>query len=184
MKTKKYTFKVTVYDLLIIGLMAATATALKPILAGIVHTLKASLNMPGGTLVGGIYMLPIVIGKTLSRYNFTGFFIGLVQALLMIVMGAYGTNGPLSLISFSLPGLVIDLIYFLIKNNKLQVILSTALGNLTGLFIVLVVLSKLPFNIISFYMFIALLTGVIIGYFNFAIVKAFKSVIEQLHLNI
>ncbi|MCK5224807.1 hypothetical protein KAR04_08545 [Candidatus Calescamantes bacterium] len=179
-----FRLKPTIYDLMVIGLMAASATALKPILAGLVHALKASLNIPGGAIIGGIYFLPLIVGKGVSRFGFTGFFIGLTQAILMITTGAYGANGVLSLVSFSLPGLMIDVIYYTIKHELWRAVIATALANATGLTLVMILLGKYPLNLFVILLGAGILGSAFMGIFNYGISKQINRILKELHLKI
>ncbi|MCD6579945.1 ECF transporter S component [bacterium] len=178
----KIRFKPSFYDLLLIGLMAATATGLKPLFAIISRLIKTSLAIPGGSIIGGLYFIALIMGRELSNYAFTAFFIGLIQAILMTVLGFYGTNGVLSLLSFSLPGLLIDLIYFITKPQKMRVILATIIANAGGLLVVLTVLDKFTLLLTGFYIGISLVGGIICGFLNFFIVKSVITVLKKNNL--
>ena len=178
----KITFNPSFYDLILIGFMAALATGLKPIFAIISRLIKSSLSIPGGSIIGGLYFITLIIGRELSYYAFTAFFIGLIQAILMTTLGFFGTNGFLSLISFSLPGLIIDLIFLITKPQKFRVILSTILANFSGLFVVLRFLDKFTFSLIFLYLAISLIATIICGFINFYVVKNVTIILKKNHL--
>ncbi|HQJ37915.1 MAG TPA: ECF transporter S component, partial [Bacillota bacterium] len=101
---KKFLSRFTVYDLVVISLTAALGIGIKPIIVPLVHIITGPLYIPGGAAAGGFYMLWIVLGIGITRKTGTGTLIGLIQALLVIITGFYGTHGAASIITYTIPG--------------------------------------------------------------------------------
>lgn len=98
----------SMFDLAVISLTAAMGIAIKPIIVPLVHIVTGPLYIPGGAAAGGFYMLWPVLGLGMTGKLGTGTLIGLVQGLLVIITGVYGTHGAISIITYTLPGLLID----------------------------------------------------------------------------
>ena len=76
----------------------------------------------------------------------TATIVGLIQGIVVLVTGIYGSHGVLSLITYTIPGLTIDVLYLLIHRfqNQWLMFLPTAMGNVSGSLIVGVVFMHLP----------------------------------------
>ena len=81
------------YNLAIMALVSAIGIAVKPITTSLAHIITGPLYVPGGVVAGGLYMMWIVIGAGLVGIPGTAAFIGIIQALMVIILGSYGTRG-------------------------------------------------------------------------------------------
>lgn len=137
----------SMFDLVVIALTAALGIGIKPIIVPLIHIITGPLFIPGGAAAGGFYMLWIVLGIGITRRTGTGTMIGLVQALLVIITGAYGTHGAASLITYTLPGLIVD-IGAKILNRRIispaSFFILGLLANITGTFLSSMVFFRLP----------------------------------------
>lgn len=105
---KSFLKRFSMFDLVVIALTAALGIGIKPIIVPLVHIVTGPLYIPGGAAAGGFYMLWIVLGLGITGKIGTGTLIGLVQGLLVIITGVYGTHGAVSVITYTLPGLMVD----------------------------------------------------------------------------
>jgi len=137
----------SMFDLAVIALMAALGIATKPVIVPLAHIITGPLYIPGGVIAGGFYMMWIVLGAAIVHKRGAGTLIGLVQAILMLVLGVYGTHGALSLITYSLPGTAVDLALFLAGRwgyEMAGLFLAGIMANLTGTFLSSLVFFRLP----------------------------------------
>lgn len=144
---RRYINNFTTYDLLLISMMAALGIATKPIIVPLTHIITGPLFIPGGAVAGGLYMMWIVLGGCLVNKRGAAFLVGLVQGIIVIVSGAYGTHGVASIITYTLPGLAIDLTWLLMrsKGNKLMdCFVAGMVANLTGTYLSNWMFFKLP----------------------------------------
>lgn len=114
---KKWLGKFSIYELVVMALMAALGIAVKPIVVPLAHIVCGPLVIPGGALAGGLYMMWILIGYGLVRKPGTAFFIGLIQACLVIFTGAAGSHGIMSLATYTVPGLAVELAMVLLRHR-------------------------------------------------------------------
>ena len=142
-KLQKYSSK----DLVIIAAMAALGIAIKAIVAPLIQLASAPLFIPGGSIAGGIYMMWLVMAAALSGKRYAATLTGVVQAILVMLTGIGGSHGVISLISYSLPGLAIDL-WLLISRHSICCLMCTfvscLLANLIGTTTVSLVFFRLP----------------------------------------
>ena len=132
---KKLTNQFSLFQLMIIALLAAMGIAVKSVITPLVHILTGPLYIPGGVVAGGIYMLFLVLAVSLTGKRGSALLCGFCQGLMVLIIGAGGSHGALSVISYSLTGLSVDLL-FLAMRHKGCCLLCCFFGgmaaNLTG----------------------------------------------------
>jgi hypothetical protein len=137
----------TVFNLITIAMMAALGVAIKPIVVPLAHIITGPLYIPGGVVAGGFYMLWIVLGYGLVNKRGTATLIGVVQAILVIAIGFFGNQGIVSLVTYILPGISVDVLYMLLRSgvdSPINAFLGGMASNVAGTFLVSVLLFELP----------------------------------------
>lgn len=137
----------TVFELVFIAIMAALGVAVKPIVVPLVHLVTGPLLIPGGSVAGGIYMLWLVLGASLVPRLGTGTLIALVQAIMVVASGVYGSHGIMSLVTYLLPGLAVDAAALLLSrcgDLRLRMFLCGMAANLTGTLLSNLLFFRLP----------------------------------------
>lgn len=166
--------KFSMFDLVIIALTSALGVAIKPIIVPLVHIITGPLYIPGGAAAGGFYMLWIVLGIGITRKTGTGTLIGLVQAVLVVISGVYGTHGAISIITYSMPGIMADIATTLLKENTYTPVGFFILGliaNITGTFLSSLVFFRLPLIPMLLTLSVASLSGGLGGLIAYKIIK-------------
>ena len=156
----------TIYELLIIAVMAALGIALKPIIVPLAHLVSGPLMIPSGALAGGLYMLWLVLGFGLVGKYGTGTLIGLIQALVIMFTGVIGSHGIMTLVSYTMPGVVMDTGLFILGHRvccRPCAFIAGLLANVTGTFIVNVIFFRLPGIFLALTLLVAALSGGIGG---------------------
>lgn len=172
---KNFLKRFSVYDLVVISLTAALGIGIKPIIVPLVHIVTGPLYIPGGAAAGGFYMLWIVLGIGITGKIGTGTLIGLVQALLVIITGFYGTHGAASIITYTIPGLLVDIGAKLLKGGFMSPAGFFVLGlaaNVSGTFLSSIVFFRLPLIPLLLSLCVASLSGGIGGLIAYKIVKS------------
>jgi energy-coupling factor transport system substrate-specific component len=141
--------KFTLWDFVVIALMAAVGIVVKPYVSSAVHLVSAPLMIPGGSLAGGVYMLWIVLAYAVTGKLGTATLVGLVQALVVMFTGMPGSHGILSLFSYAAPGIAVDALMFLLRAlrrpfDRLACFLGGVAANMTGTLVVNLVFFRLP----------------------------------------
>jgi energy-coupling factor transport system substrate-specific component len=168
-------------DLIIIAIMAAIGLGTKQIVRPLVSLVSVPLGIPGGAIVGGFYMLWLVLTKRLAPKIGSGFLFGLTQALVVMIL-PFGSHGIFTIITYTLPGIAVDLIdlAFLSKNNTvLCSLIEGAVANFVGSLSVLILIFRLEWRLTLFISLIALLTGNIGGIIAHYIAKQITGVISN-----
>ncbi len=137
----------TVFDLIVIALMACLGIATKPLVVPLAHIITGPLFIPGGVLAGGFYMMWIVLGAALIGKAGTATLIAVVQAMVVMAVGMYGTHGIMSIFTYILPGLAVDGVFLISGHRGCCSGCCFAAGvaaNISGTFLVNLVFFRLP----------------------------------------
>ncbi|GAB1476106.1 hypothetical protein MASR2M70_09380 [Bacillota bacterium] len=144
---KGFLMRFKVYDLAIIAMMASLGIAVKPLVVALAHLITGPLFIPGGSLAGGFYMMWLVLGAALVKRPGTAALIGLVQAIMVIAAGVYGSHGIFSIVTYTLPGLAVDAVFLGARSHpdeKLTMFFSGISANLTGVILSNIIFFRLP----------------------------------------
>jgi hypothetical protein len=104
-------------DLIVIAALAAIGIAIKPVVGPIFKMISTPLGIPGGSFAGGFYMLWLVLAVLIVNKPYAGTLFGILQAIGVLIMGLAGNQGALSLITYTVPGIVVDVLYMLIGHR-------------------------------------------------------------------
>ncbi|WP_066499078.1 ECF transporter S component [Abyssisolibacter fermentans] len=174
--TKKGLDRFSMFDLVIIAMMAALGIATKSVIVPLIHIVTSSLYIPGGVIAGGFYMLWIVMSVGITRKRGAATLTAFVQAIMVIAMGSIGTHGIMSLITYSLPGLAADIVFLFSKKKNYTIVhffTAGAAANLAGTFLSNLVFFRLPLIPLLLSVSSGALSGGIGGLIAYKIVKGF-----------
>jgi len=164
-------------DLILIALLAAFGLALKPLIKTFTHFVSTPLGIPGGTLAGGLYMMWLTLAMAMTKRFGAAALTGLLQGFIVLVSGIFGGHGALSLLTYTLPGLVADLVGLVYKRYvKIDgQILYCILANLTGTWIVGLIIMRLPKAPLIIAMSLSVLSGALGGVLAYLIYQKLKA---------
>lgn len=171
--------KFSVFDLVVIAMVAALGIAMKPIIVPLIHILTGPLFIPGGAVAGGFYMMWIVVGAGFVGKRGTATLIAVVQAILVLAIGVFGTHGVMSLITYSLPGIAVDL-FLLITRQRCRNIISCffagMVANLVGTVLSNFVFFRLPLIPLLLTIGSGALSGGLGGLLAYSIIKGLNKI--------
>ncbi|WP_461204698.1 ECF transporter S component [Clostridium sp. DL1XJH146] len=170
--------KFNIFEIIVIALMAALGLATKPIIVPLTHMITGPLFIPGGAVAGGFYMLWIVLGAGLIPKRGTATLIALTQAIIVAVTGTFGTHGVLSIVTYTLPGLMIDFIFLLLRRKittSIDFFLAGVIANLSGTYLSNLVFFKLPLIPLVLSLATGTLSGGLGGIIGYVLAKKIKS---------
>lgn len=143
---KKSLSKLT--DYIILAMMASMGIAIKTIIVPLAQIITGPLFIPGGVAAGGFYMAFLVLGKAVTKKRFAATIVALIQAAVVTITGTMGSHGAASLITYTLPGIAVDILFLLIRHKAccaLCCFLGGAVANVTGSFAVNIAIFNLSF---------------------------------------
>ncbi|MBN2286595.1 MAG: ECF transporter S component [Tissierellales bacterium] len=182
-KKRKNTFldRFTVYELIIISLTAALGLASKPVIVPITHIITGPLFIPGGSVAGGFYMMWIVLGASLVRKRGAASLIALTQGIIVMITGSFGTHGVISILTYGIPGITLDLIFILLNkryNQPIDFFLAGVIANLSGTYLSNLVFFRLPLIPLALSLSTGALSGGLGGLLAYMIFKKVKIIVD------
>lgn len=158
----KFIKEYSILEIIIIAMMASLGLATKPIIVPITHMITGPLFIPGGAVAGGFYMMWIVLSASLINKKGAATLTALTQALIVMISGSFGSHGIISILTYSLPGIMIDL-YLIISrrmiSNKVDFFISGIIANLSGTYLSNLVFFRLPIIPLAISLLSASLSG-------------------------
>ncbi len=100
----------TIRDICLMGLFAALGMVSKPIISPIANLLTDFIKIPGGSVTAGFSMMFIVFCTQCVGKKYCGLLMGVVQAAISIGSGVSATVGLLVFITYTMPGIAVDLV--------------------------------------------------------------------------
>lgn len=171
---KKLINSFSVFEIIIISLMATLGIATKPLIVPLVNIITGPLYIPGGAIAGGLYMMWIVLGIGLIKKPGTATLIAVVQSIIVVSLGIYGTHGIVSFITYIAPGIAVDISFLLFRSKKLDMgsfFVMGLMANLSGTFLVNLVFFRLPIIPLALALSSAALSGGLGGIIAHLIIK-------------
>lgn len=114
---RRFLEKFSLLQLVLCALMAALGIAVKAVIVPLTHIVTGPLLIPGGAVAGGLYMLFLVLACALCGKLGAATVTAFIQAVLVIVTGLSGSHGAFSLVTYTLPGLAVDLVMLLMRHR-------------------------------------------------------------------
>lgn len=145
---RRFLNRFSIFEIIIIAFMATIGVAIKPVIVPLAHIITGPLYIPGGAVAGGLYMMWVVLGAGLIGKKGVATLISVVQAIMVISLGIYGNHGVLSLLTYILPGIIVDLYLLLFRVKQFSMVsyfIGGILANISGTFLVNVIFFRLPF---------------------------------------
>lgn len=161
-------------DLVMIAVLAALGIAIKPIVVPIAHMVAAPFLIPGGAFAGGLYMMWLVVGMGIVGKRGTATLIAIVQALLVMFTGVIGSHGVMSLITYTMPGIAMDLGLLVVGHRCCCLrccFLAGVLANVTGTLMVSMIFFSLPTIPLLLALCTAALSGGVGGIIAWQVIK-------------
>jgi len=176
-RLKKFFARFSLFDLVIIAIVAALGIAMKPVIVPLVHIITGPLFIPGGAIAGGFYMMWIVVGAGLVGKRGAATLIALVQAIIVISIGVIGTHGIMSLITYVAPGIAVEVLLLATRqkgDNIFACFFSGMAANMAGTVLTNFVFFKLPLIPLLLTLAGGALSGGLGGLLAYIIIKNFK----------
>ena len=161
----KFLSKYSSQELLYIAVLAAFGLAIKPIVTPLIHLISTPLMIPGGSLAGGFYLMWLVLAASIIHRPGAAFLVGFTQAIVILSLGYFGNHGAVSLVSYSLPGVAIE-IFALIFRKKETIffhIFACVFANISGAIVVTLLIMRLATIPLIISLIAATISGIIGG---------------------
>lgn len=153
----------------------------KGIILPVSNVITSILHTPGG-IATSFSLMFLVVGARLCDVPYAGTLMGAVQGFLAIFMGMTGGMGAFALVGYILPGVAIDICYFIIKKlnikslklvpvtNSIAAIVAAAFNN--------IVTYRISGTVLLLYLLVACVSGLVFGILGTAVLRILKPVIK------
>lgn len=145
-KTGKAYFSLA--DLIIMAMLAALGIAVKAVVTPLAQIITGPLFIPGGAVAGGFYMLFLVLAMAVIQKRGAALLTAVIQALLVLIAAVPGSHGAASLLTYTAPGLAVELVYLIMFRHRACCPLCCFIGgmcaNLAGTYAVNLAIFRLP----------------------------------------
>ncbi len=172
MGLKKSYFKLT--DYILIAMLASMGIAIKTIIVPLAQIITGPLFIPGGVVAGGFYMAFLVLGEGVTKKLGTATLIALTQGVVVTITGTLGSHGAISILTYALPGIAVDLLYLIMRHRgccPMCAFLGGVVANMVGSFAVNLAIFNLPFVPLMLSLCAAALSGGLGGLVAYGIAK-------------
>lgn len=179
---KRWLSSFTLFELVLIASVAAMGIAVKPIITPLVHLITGPLFIPGGSVGGGIYMMFIVIAVLLIPKDGVATLACIIQAIMAISTGVIGGHGFMSLFTYILPGIIMDIMRFVTRKSQVgafEAFLIGGFGNLAGTYAANLIFFRLPLIPLALSLTAGLLSGGFGGMLANQMVKPLRILLKE-----
>jgi len=169
--------KFSVFEIVVVALMAAIGLAIKPVIVPLTHMITGPLFIPGGAVAGGFYMLWLVLGAGLIDKRGVAALIAITQGVIIAITGSFGTHGIVSIFTYSLPGVMIDTVFFLIRRKikePIDFFVAGIISNVSGTYLSNLVFFRLPIVPLMLSLSASILSGGLGGLIAYAVCKKIR----------
>lgn len=165
--------KFSTQDLIVIAIISALGMAIKPIITPVIHLVSSPLMIPGGSLAGGFYMLWLGIVIVLVPRPGAALLTALAQGMTTVILGQFGNHGIVSLISYTAPGLVAEIVALLFREKHslgAQITICSS-ANVVGTLLVAWLVMRQPPLILTISVITAIVSGIGGGIISYTILQ-------------
>ncbi|MBQ8092934.1 MAG: hypothetical protein IJ242_05090 [Clostridia bacterium] len=151
-------------DLTVMAFTLVFGLLVKRIVSPMTNVFTDFFRIPGGSAAVGFSLAFLIIGKQCVSVPFAGTLMGFVQSLLAIGLGFSGYQGPLAVITYTLPGLMIDLTGMVIQEKGIVFcVVSCVLSCITSALFSNILVFHLAGLPLMLWLLLAALSGILGG---------------------
>lgn len=152
-----------------------------------VNVITEVLHIPGGISTGFSIMF-LVIAAEIVRLRYAGTLMGTVQGLLALALGRVGSMGVFMPIGYIVPGMAIDLVYFLAKYVKCsqteRMVFANALAAVMASVTANVLVFHLSGPVLWLYLCVSATSGSIYGFLGSFVVTRLQTALYQYQIKV
>ena len=156
--------KIPLRHLIFLAICVALSLVTKRVISPITNLLTDFLRIPGGGAATAFSLMFLVVGTSTLQWRWATTAAALIQGLLALSMGMSAYQGAFAILTYTLPGVVIDLFRrFYPHRNKTYFALSCAAANTAGAFLANLLVFRLEGIVFLLWMLVACSVGLFGG---------------------
>ena len=157
--------KIPLSHLTFLAICVALSLVTKRLISPITNILTDFLRIPGGGAATAFSLMFLVIGTSKLQWRGATTAAGFVQSLIALSLGMSAYQGAYAILTYTLPGVVIDLFRWLYpRRDKFYFSLSCAAANTAGAFLTNLLVFRLEGIAFLLWMLIACVIGLFGGF--------------------
>lgn len=157
--------KVPLSHLAFLAICVALSLVTKRVISPITNLLTDFLRIPGGGAATAFSLMFLVIGTSGLRWSWAGTAMGFIQSLIAMALGMSAHQGAFAILTYTLPGVVIDLLRrFYPHRNRTFFLLTCAAANTAGALLTDLLIFRLQGLAFALWMLIACTVGLFGGF--------------------
>lgn len=170
-KSKKFNVRTIAQLALLAGLGIAVKYAVQPL-----KIFTGLLGVPGGALLGGLYMMWIVLAVPTTNIKFAGCIVSAVQAIVTFAIGVSAPFGLMTVAIYMSSGIASDLVHFVCRYrySPISFVIAAMLANAAGTFFTNLAIFNLPGLYLAITICAALFSGAVGGVIANTVYKALR----------
>lgn len=162
-------------DLTCMALCISIGFVTKRIVTPVTNILTDFIRIPGGSLATGFSIMFLCIGVYRIRVFGCGTMMGLAQGCLALFLGRSGPQGVWVVITYSFPGLVIDLVNrYKFKDPDNFFLLSCAAGTAGSAVLANILIFRLSSLLLALWLLAGVISGIIGGWLGGRVYRYLK----------
>lgn len=177
--------KIPLRHLTFLAICIALSLVSKRLISPITNVLTDFIRIPGGGAATSFSLMFLVIGTSAIPWTFAGTAAGFVQSLIALSLGMSSYQGFFALITYTVPGVIIDLIRKLLPRRDVSFfVIACGLANAAGALITNILVFRLRSIAFVLWMLIAALFGCGAGYLGSVISERIVKVPEYRRVSV
>ena len=159
--------KIPLSHLTFLAICVALSLVTKKVISPITNLLTDFIRIPGGGAATAFSLMFLTVGTGGTRWRWATTAAGFVQSLIALSLGMSAYQGAFAILTYTLPGLVIDLFRWLYpRRDTLYFSLSCAAANTAGALLTNLLVFHLEGVAFALWMLIACIMGLLGGFFG------------------
>lgn len=156
--------KVHLRHLALLAICVALSLVTKPVISPITSLLTDFIRIPGGGAATAFSLMFLAVGTGSLRWRWATTAAGFVQGLIALALGMSAYQGAYALLTYTVPGLVIDLVRLIYpKRNVVYFSVACAAANTAGALLTSLLVFRLEGIAFLLWMLVACSIGMLGG---------------------
>lgn len=172
--------KLPLDQLVFLAICIALSLGTKRVISPLTNILTDFIRIPGGGAATAFSLLFLLIGTARLQWNWAAAAGGFVQSLIALAMGMSAYQGAFAVLTYTLPGVVIDLFRrFCPYRGKTYFSFCCAAANTAGALVTNLLVFRLHGTAFALWMLVACLMGIIAGFLGGVLFRRLEGIVKN-----
>ena len=164
--------KLTLQDIIFLALCISIGFVSKRAVTPFTNLATEFFRIPGGSLAAGLPLMFLTLGAYKVKKFGAATLMGLVQGAMALMLGMTGMQGAFALLTFTFPGLVIDLVGLKQFSKQTTFFLAACtLGTVGSAIFSNIIVFRMTGSVLMMWVIVGTFSGLVCGYLGSVIYK-------------